>query len=242
MTKGEQLLIADEIPELTARRLSEFSKRLYDSGPLLMRKLQHWRPYICPFEELIKHVPEGASVLDAGCGGGLFLALLAASGKRVTGHGFDISPTAIKVANDMAEAAGSTGSVLRFELRPVEDQWPNSQFDVVSMIDVVHHVPPVFQKEFLLTACRHVRPGGILIYKDMCQRPRWRATANRLHDLFLARQWIHYLPITQVAKWAGDAEMSLIRSADRLNRFWYGHELRVFRKRDGRSEETNRRE
>ena len=73
--KDEQPLIADEKPEPTARQLSEFSKQLYDSGPLLMRELQHWRPYICPFEELIKHLPEGAAVLDAGCSGGLFLAL-----------------------------------------------------------------------------------------------------------------------------------------------------------------------
>src|SRR6266576_3469231 len=75
----------------------------------------------------------------------------------------------------------------------------------VSMIDVMHHVPPSFQKEFLLTACRHVRPSGLLIYKDMCRRPRWRAAANRLHDLVLARQWINYLPISQVELWAGEA-------------------------------------
>jgi 2-polyprenyl-3-methyl-5-hydroxy-6-metoxy-1,4-benzoquinol methylase len=195
-----------------------------------MRKLQHWRPYICPFEELIKHVPQGASVLDAGCGGGLFLALLAATGKRITGHGFDISPVAIDVARTMAESAKATGSALHFEVRPVEDQWPHREFDVVSMIDVMHHVPPSFQREFLLTACRHVRPGGLLIYKDMCRRPLWRAGANRLHDLVLARQWIHYLPIAQVEQWAGEAAMHLMHRADRLNRLWYGHELRVFQK------------
>src|SRR5947208_2041928 len=102
----------DKSAALTPGQLAGFSKGLYGSGPLLMRKLQHWRPYICPFEELIRHVPGGASVLDAGCGGGLFLALLAATGKRITGQGFDISSPAIDVARTMAEAAKATGSAL----------------------------------------------------------------------------------------------------------------------------------
>jgi 2-polyprenyl-3-methyl-5-hydroxy-6-metoxy-1,4-benzoquinol methylase len=230
MTSG-QGTIDREKPALSPRKLSQFSKGLYNSGPLLMRKLQHWRPYICPFEALIDHVPEGATVLDAGCGGGLFLALLAASGKRITGHGFDISPMAIGVAVEMAKAAKATGSALHFEVRPVGDQWPHREFDVVSLVDVMHHVPPPVQREFLLMASRHVRSGGLLIYKDMCRRPRWRAAANRFHDLVLARQWIHYLPIRQVEHWAGEAGMHLVHSGDRLNRLWYGHELRIFRKR-----------
>jgi len=217
---------------VTPRRLSNWSSDFYQAGPLLMRKLQHWRPYICPFEELIRHVPDNATVLDAGCGGGLFLALVAASGKRIIGRGFDISPVAIRTAQEMSNRAAKAGSTLHFEVRPVSDQWPGGQYDVVSLIDVAHHVPPPFQEEFLLAACRHVRPGGVLIYKDMCCRPRWRAAANSLHDLVLARQWVHYLPITRVEAWVAGASMELVYRADRLNRLWYGHELRVFRKRN----------
>lgn len=230
MRISEKIAINLDEPAATPQELSHFSKNLYRSGSLIMRKLQHWRPYICPFEELIKCVPEGASILDAGCGGGLFLALLAASGKQITGYGFDISSTAISVANEMSEVAKATGSALHFKLTPIEEQWPGGEFDVVSLIDVMHHVPPPVQKEFLLTACRHVRPGGLLIYKDMCRWPRWRAIANRLHDLVLARQWINYLPMDAAEAWAQDASMELIHRADRLNRLWYGHELRVFRK------------
>jgi 2-polyprenyl-3-methyl-5-hydroxy-6-metoxy-1,4-benzoquinol methylase len=211
--------------------MADLSRGLYRSGPLLMRKLQHWRPYICPFEALIEYVPQGVTVLDAGCGGGLFLGLLAACGKRIDGYGFDISPVAIRVAREMAAELSELGSTLRFELRPVDDQWPGGEFDVVSMSDVMHHIPPPVQREFFLTACRHVRAGGVLIYKDMCRQPRWRAAANRLHDLVLTRQWIAYLPIELAEKWAGEASFDLVAGADRVNRFWYGHELRVFRKR-----------
>jgi hypothetical protein len=33
---------------ITARDLSRLAKKWYTSGPFLLRKLQHWRPYILP--------------------------------------------------------------------------------------------------------------------------------------------------------------------------------------------------
>jgi 2-polyprenyl-3-methyl-5-hydroxy-6-metoxy-1,4-benzoquinol methylase len=212
--------------------LAALSRSLYSGGPWLLRKLQHWRPLICPFDRLLGHVPEDASVLDVGCGGGLFLALLAATGHRPRGIGFDTAAGAIRLAGDMAgrmegRGAGSRG-ILRFERRDFADSWPKGPFDVVSIIDVMHHVPPPHQKSFFQTACRAVRPGGILLYKDMCRCPLWRAMANRLHDLAIALQWIHYAPIHEVERWAEDNGMELLH-AERIDRLWYGHELRVFR-------------
>src|SRR5207237_246924 len=67
---------------LTARALSQMASELYPSGPPLFRALQVYRPYICPFEALISEVPKDATVLDIGCGGGLFLGLLDAAGRR----------------------------------------------------------------------------------------------------------------------------------------------------------------
>src|SRR5579864_2231784 len=167
--------------------LSALARELYIGGRWLPRKLQHWRPRICPFERLLPHVPAGASVLDAGCGCGLFLGMLAKTGRRPRGIGFDVSPAAISAASAMAQrvastAGGGAGS-LEFMRLDAGDPWPNAKFDVVSMIDVMHHVTPVGQRRFFAQAARHVAPGGALLYKDMCRRPAWRAAPNRLHDL-----------------------------------------------------------
>ena len=56
-----------------------------------------------------------------------------------------------------------------------------------------------------LAACDRVRLGGLLIYKDTASAPAWAAWVNRLHDLVLARQWIHYAPIADVEAIAGRA-------------------------------------
>ncbi len=212
--------------------LSGWARELYVDGPLFRRKMQHYRPMICPFHRLLPHVPVGASILDVGSGSGLFLALLAKSGRRVHGVGFDVSSDAINLAVGMAEriANQAPDSSLQFAQLDVNAAWPAGPFDVVSIIDVMHHVPPVHQRALIATAAVHVAPGGTLLYKDMCRRPRWRAVANRAHDLALARQWIHYAPIDRVESWARDEGLELT-CAETINLLWYGHELRVFQRR-----------
>lgn len=215
--------------QLSPQLLSRIAEKLYPKGPALFRALQRYRPYICPFEELIPEVPVGASVLDIGCGGGLFLGLIDATGLKPEGVGFDVSAPAIRLAESMAAGIRKRGGHLQFRRLEPDMSWPGGKFDVVSMIDVIHHVPRSAQEDVIRRACRKVKPGGTFLYKDMVGRPRWRALANRMHDLVLARQWIHYVSAGDVESWAADEGMNLARS-ELINRLWYGHELRVFRR------------
>ena len=211
--------------------------QLYPDGPLLFRLLQQYRPFICPFEALIVEVPEGSKILDIGCGGGLLLGLLGASGLRPNGTGFDVSRPAIALAQRMAVASKAQ---LDFRRLDADAPWPEGDFDVVSMIDVIHHVRPSEQEATIRRACNKVRPGGAFLYKDMVKRPFWRAAANRLHDLVLARQWIHYVPVRDAEHWAADEGLVVERS-ELINCWWYGHELRVFRRLPSASRSTGTR-
>ena len=225
----EELEATADRPRPNAAALAAHARALYVGGPLLRRKFQHWRPLICPFDELLPYVPHDAAVLDVGCGAGLFLGLLARAGWRPRGIGFDASADAIVAAGRMGERVGATGADLRFQHLGVNEPWPAGPFDVVAAIDVMHHIPPAQWREVAARLAGHVAPGGVLIYKDMCRRPHWRAIANRLHDLLVAHEWIHYLPVEQMDRWA--AEHGLQQEvARRLNRAWWGHELRVYRR------------
>ena len=220
--------------QFSRRRLSALARELYVDGPWLKKKLQHWRPQICPFERLVPHVPIGASVLDVGCGCGLFLGLLAGTGRLGRGTGFDISPAAIAVASAMGQRlnrrGGAADRTVEFVQIDAGAPWPAGTFDIVSMIDVMHHIPPADQRRFFSLAAQKLSPGSALLYKDMCRRPIWRAAANRLHDLLLARQWIHTVPIALVESWAAEEGLQCDH-AERIDVLWYGHELRVFRRR-----------
>lgn len=207
------------------------ARRIFTSGPLLARTLQHHRHRIAPIARCVELVPQDSDVLDIGCGGGLFLACLAASGRIRSGHGIDASASAIEAASKAAARLRESGCTahVEFELRAVESGLPDRRYGTVAMIDVMHHIPPRSQRQSFLGALGCVEEGGIFLYKDMCDAPLWRRGMNRLHDLVMARQWIHELPIESADEWAEEAgfirELSEARSM-----LWYGHEIRVYRR------------
>ncbi|MGP3914144.1 class I SAM-dependent methyltransferase [Nonomuraea sp. 10N515B] len=214
---------------LERQELARDAWRLYAGAPIALRLKQRLRVLVCPFEEALSMVPEGSSVLDLGCGSGLWLGLLAAHGRRIEGHGFDSCSVAIGLANGMAERLGDTGSTLLFECRDARSPWPDRTYDVVHMQDVIHHVPVPAQRMVFDNACASVRVGGVYIYRDMSARPLWRNAASRLHDVIVAREWIHPVPIATVEGWA--MENGLEREvAKTVHRVVYAQDMRVFRK------------
>lgn len=206
------------------------AKALFSHGPIFSRTIQCLRPYICPFHQLIELIPVGASVLDVGCGSGIFLGLLM---KRVglrNALGFDSSKKAIELATIMQRYLPlEMAKNITFERRDANQSWSEGAFDVVCMIDVMHHVPPVAQREVFLQAVNHLAPGGLLLYKDMAERPLFFALANRLHDLIMARQWIYYAPITQIRSWGNESGLR-IEEESQCRMLWYAHEWIVFKK------------
>src|SRR5579883_33454 len=214
----------------SATEIRRLARELYKPVRPPTRWFQALRPRICPFDELIPRVPPGATVLDVGCGAGVFLGLLAAVGRIDAGLGFDASGGAIDAARVMAAALPpGQGKRLHFEHRDASAPWPEGTFGVVSLIDVLHHIPPRVQAQVIVAAAARVAPGGRLIYKDMAIRPRWSAWANRLHDLVMAREWIHYRPVSEVRQWgiAGGLELE---SEGRKRLYWYTHEWLIFKR------------
>lgn len=95
-----------------ARDISRMAWRRFRPAGLFRRALMTLRPYICPLELVVDEVPEGARVLDIGCGAGLVLAHLAGA-RNVDGVGVDTSGPAIEAARACIQA----GERLRFEHR-----------------------------------------------------------------------------------------------------------------------------
>ena len=218
--------------------MSRLAREYYSECPPAYRSLQTLRPRICPFAEIIAAVPKGARVLDVGCGGGVFLALLTHFDTTCTGSGIDTNPTAIAAAQEM-QAHHPQGQALSFESLRIDQPWPKGPYDVVSMIDVLHHVPPGTWKDVICMAAERVQPGGIFLVKEMASRPLWFALASKIHDLLVAREWIHLIPFDLMRGLAEGCGLTL-ETEQRIDMLWYRHELTVFRKAGGaRSAQVN---
>lgn len=190
--------------------------------------VQRLRPRICPFESLLTQFPHNARVLDVGCGSGLLLGLLAKSGLLEFGLGFDASSVAISNALKMKDSlAPVEADLLDFRNLDVAASWPTDSFNVISIVDVMHHCPSASQEAFFKTAVDNLPDGGLLIYKDMSRRPFWCGFANRMHDLVMAKQWIEYRDIGDVARWGQESGLKIVVEGS-TRMFWYSHEWIVF--------------
>jgi SAM-dependent methyltransferase len=88
--------------------------------------------------------------LDVGCGAGTLLDAVAAAGWQATGT---------EVSRGAADAVGKRGYDIRVgDLRELD--LPAGAFDVVSMVEVVEHVPDA--REQIQAAAGLLRPGGVL--------------------------------------------------------------------------------
>lgn len=159
--------------------------------------------------------------MDVGCGAGLLLLLLARLRRITAGFGFDVSKHPIAAAQAAAQRFEFTNQ-LTFERRAIEAGIPREDWPVVSAVDVLHHVPREFQREFVRSLCAAVPRGGRLILKDMVATPRWRSLANQAHDLLIAGDLVHHVDLPVAEEWARQ-EGFRTTYRNHSNVLWYGH-------------------
>ncbi len=225
-TKNKRSQPAPDIDLALANNIKLLAKNYSTNFTGLRKLMVRYRPYICPFYDILKNTPEKSSLLDIGCGAGLFLYM----------HGKINKPDFVAGVDTNTKLNGHIKKLLARKLphtkrnifNSISAVGSNNLFDVVTMIDVIHHVPVDKQLEFLREAASHVAPGGSLIYKDMSSSFPY-GEANRLHDLIIAREWIHYLPIQSVIDELSQLGFSQTAMSQRTT-YWYKHEMVVMRR------------
>jgi 2-polyprenyl-6-hydroxyphenyl methylase/3-demethylubiquinone-9 3-methyltransferase len=99
----------------------------------------------------------GVSLLDVGCGAGLFAEPLVRLGADVVG--VDPAPAAIEAAHAHAE---ETGAKLSYRTATVEEIGAEERrYDVVSAMEVIEHAYD--PKAFVASAASLVKPGGLFL-------------------------------------------------------------------------------
>jgi SAM-dependent methyltransferase len=117
----------------------------------------------------------GQAVLDAGCGTGGFLAWLATTGAFTRLVGTDIAIRAIELAGERVPSAELRAAPLH------ELPFADAEFDVVTVNDVLQHVPERTVGDALRECGRVLRPGGRLLIRTngalraRRERDDWRA-------------------------------------------------------------------
>lgn len=107
------------------------------------------------------NLPEGARVLDVGCGPGWTSVFLARMGYIVTG--FDIAPDMITLAQRRAAREG-VSEQCTFRVADSESFDFPSEFDAVLVYDTLHHTQ--HEQAVLKNCFRALKPGGKLVLAE----------------------------------------------------------------------------
>ena len=127
------------------------------------------RALTCPFSPLLDRFPYQGAVLDVGCGHGLLINLLSRDPSRhaLKICGIDHDSAKIETARRTALAG------VEFSTRGL-GSFPEASFDAVSIFDVLYTVRKDVWSEILEGCSRALRRGGLLIVKEVVDRPRWK--------------------------------------------------------------------
>jgi SAM-dependent methyltransferase len=130
---------------------------------------RHWwyrgrrRVIAAQLDRLLPARRDGFTVLDAGCGSGRNLDVLARYGAA---SGVDISPHAVAAAHARGHTDVRLGNVENIP-------FPDDSFDLVTCLDVLEHMPD--DRRVLRELRRVTRPGGALLVTAPAYPSLWSA-------------------------------------------------------------------
>ncbi len=187
----------------------------------------------------------GMTVLDAGCGRGIFQYYLARKGCRVSccdidgfrsrkllklqrfAHGLHLAPRP-DLASRLRRNARSFGVDVDYHIEPMQRlTWPDATFDRVCSISVLEHIQPQSeQKAAVQELTRVLKPGGLMILTlDYTEKPgRTKADAFSPTDVARVIDWSGLRPVEKpIYEVAGGWDAYLTRFSKLLGpKFDYG--------------------
>jgi len=137
------------------------------------------RPSLFPYYDMIK---QSETVLDIGCGKGLFLDVLKAQGKET--YGLEPDAHAVKLLAEKGHHA-MQGDAL-------SANYPDHSFDLVTMFQVFEHIEK--PAEALREIYRIIKPGGYFVLETPNSQSKLAKNTHNWRSLELPRHVILHSP------------------------------------------------
>ena len=122
-----------------------------------------------------------APILDLGCGIGLLLHCLRASGSRSSYVGVDTDAEKIEAARLASKRGGHSDAA--FDVCDLGKQFPKHEGSV-ALLDVLQYLPPDAQEPLISKAAQCVSRDGRLVIRTGLADDSWRSRLTRANDRF----------------------------------------------------------
>jgi len=145
-----------------------------------------YRPLISPFDSLVNELQQVNSVFDIGCGSGQFALLLAEFTNVKKIGGIEIAEKLVINATELLKPYEQKLD-FKFDTFDGKTLPPLDGYEVILLIDVLHHVPSKMQFDFLQSIYNAMETGSQLIVKDIDANSPF-VYFNKIHDLIFAHE------------------------------------------------------
>ncbi|HVG25423.1 MAG TPA: class I SAM-dependent methyltransferase [Thermoanaerobaculia bacterium] len=133
----------------------------------------------CPFTRTIEDVPAGARVLEVGAGHSAFGVLIDERVKEV-----------VAVEPDLRKSVLPTPSAKIRKVAGFDDCVRATDFDAAVVYDVTYRMPDAIRRALFGRLFTRLRPGGVLVFKDMDNGHRWKMKWARFQE-WLSDRFLH---------------------------------------------------
>lgn len=171
---------------VTTSELVRFLKSKNVSTGFIDQLKVNFRPLISPFDDLINKLQNTTSVFDIGCGSGQFALLLAEFTRIQKIGGVEIDNKLVNNATTLLNPYKKAINI-NFQVYNGEQIPDLSKYEVILLIDVLHHVPKLKQNDFIQNIYNAMSHGSKLIVKDI-DADSWYVYFNKFHDLIFAQE------------------------------------------------------
>lgn len=184
--------------------------------PKLYDKL---RSVICPFDKIIKYIPTEGELLDTGSGYGTFCLILSKERPKLKITGIELDENRVDAANSRI----ADSSNLKFICSDITNFSINKRYDVITCLDLIHHIPTKDHLVVFKKIKELMKNNGLLIIKDMDDKPFYKYLWNYVHDCIMTRSTkMSYVPKKEMVKML-EKNGFVIEYADDIPNFLYAH-------------------
>ena len=153
------------------KRISSIKQifKSYSSEPFPTKLFISIRYLVCPWDDILKSLEKGESLLDIGCGHGLLLHLAYKEKPSMILTGTDHDDKKIDIAKKSAVVKN-----MAFLYGSESEKLKDSLFDAVTLIDVLYSIPTENWPQIFSMVKKHLKPDGRLIIKETVTSPKWK--------------------------------------------------------------------
>lgn len=217
---------------ISKKQLVDFLTKTSVNAGLIDKLKIRYRPWVCPYHELLSLIKPGDKVLDIGFGSGQFALLVSEFSEAKKISGIEIREKLVNQANQLFGKRGADQD-WNFSLFDGENFPANlNEYNLIFLIDVLHHISKKQQILFLSRIYDKMSPSASLILKDI-NASSILVLFNKLHDLVLAGETGHELSVTKARQLSEKIGFSVVKE-EKKRQIFYPHYWLVLNK-----DETN---